>query len=94
MRTRRDAIMRDIGFGISWHALAVRPRALVEPVRPSEAATSARGCAVAWRDFCLYPPSHPGGITLDLVVYVLRAWASAVGVCRRLRTAETPMRLD
>ena len=42
---------------------------------------------------CLYPPTHPGGITLDLVVYVLRAWASAVGVCRRLRTAETPMRL-
>ena len=32
-------------------------------------------------------------IMLDLVVYVLRAWASAVGVCRRLRTAETPMRL-
>ena len=63
----------------------------MEPVRPSEAASWRESCADAC--LCLYPPSHPGGITLDLVVYVLRAWASAVGVCRRLRTAETPMRL-
>jgi hypothetical protein len=75
--------------------LATRPRnsarALEEPSRPSEAATQ-RGARAAGVFVCLYPPTHPGGITLDLVVYVLRAWASAVGVCRRLRTAETPMR--
>ena len=72
--------------------LATRPRnsarALEEPSRPSEAATQ-RGARAAGVFVCLYPPTHPGGITLDLVVYVLRAWASAVGVCRRLRTAET-----
>ena len=78
---------------ISRHGLAIRPRARW-PGQPSEAATRRerrRGPLAC--SFCLYPPSHPGGITLDLVVYVLRAWASAVGVCRRLRTAETPMRL-
>ena len=42
------------------------------------------------RELLLYPPSHPGGITLDLDVCVRCVRASTVGVCRRPSDVRDP----